>query len=109
MSLKAPEFLDASGYNTFQEFLDFLSVSKTDGPHLAAELARLHTFRCSSAIPRADQILPGFYGRVCDGWVVFYAIEQLPIRVTVLLAGDLAMQTYSNLEAEAIRRLGLMP
>ena len=105
--MKPPGFVRNGADNSLQEYQAFLAASEDKACYLLAELARLQASgKLGEAQIKDDNAtsLGGLYCRKCDGWAVFYAIKQKPFEVTIILAGDMATESFSSLEGKAANR-----
>jgi hypothetical protein len=115
MPMKHPGFVQDDKCDSVAEFKAFVVASQQAASHLLAELARLQTFGDLEDISAADYeatAVSDLYCRKCDGWAVFYRIDRrprLPMRVTVVLVGRIAEESFEKLEAEAAERLARWP
>ena len=107
MPLQPPGFVQSGSDDSLAEYKAFVAASRNGASHLLAELTRLQTFRNPGEAQDADDkatSMGGLYCRKCDGWAVFYAIRRMPFQVTIVLAGDMAVESFAGLESRAAKR-----
>jgi hypothetical protein len=107
--LRPPYFVEGSDVDVVAEFSRFIDAVGEPAAHLLAELAEYHNgLRAYAEIPLADDAETCVRGLCCrklNGWAVFYAAEQKPVRITVVYAASLNPASFDDLEAEAASRL----